>query len=216
MPDSSYVTPGPAGYAPSGQLAEYRLEPRYVRPNRMRFITFGLLTVLLAFAWERSHEVGLDYFAEIVGLIAVYHGTAYLWRRRFRTQLTAEGVQIHGYFNHFVPWRDVQGFEVGGYGDSRPLDGGYDVRVSVAGRGSYTRAAGRMASAGRRSRLGTVHLVRTSGRRMLLRAPLVTSWAPDPHFDQKSRQLQELSGQYGTRLLAGDAREPGTGVGDSR
>jgi hypothetical protein len=207
MADSSYVTPGPAGYAPSGPLAEYRLAPRYVRPNRTQFITLGALTVLLAFAWERGHEVGLVYFALICGLFAVYNGAAYIWRGRFRTRLTSEGIQIRGYFNHFVPWRDVQGFEVGGYGDSRPLNDGYDVRVAVAGRASYTRSGGRIANMGWRARLGTVHLVRTSGHRMLLRAPLVTSWAPDPYFDQKTRQLQELSSQYGTRPVTGQARQ---------
>jgi hypothetical protein len=215
MADSSYMTQGPAGYAPSGQLAEYRLPPRYVRPNRTQFITLGAVTVLLAFAWERGHEVSLVYLALISGVFAVYHGAAYIWRGRFRTRLTSEGVEICGYFNHFVPWRDVQGFEVGGYGDSRPLNAGYDVRVAVAGRGSYRRSPGRIANTGRRARLGTVHLVRTSGRRMLLRAPLVTGWAPDPYFDQKARQLQELGGQYGTRPMAGQAHQPETGIGES-
>jgi hypothetical protein len=46
-----------------------------------------------------------------------------------------------------------------------------------------------------------VHLVRTSGRRMVLRAPLVTSWAIDPYFDQKTRQMQEQCNQYGTRPI---------------
>jgi hypothetical protein len=203
MADSFHVSSGTAGYVPSGQIAEYRLAPRYVRPNRTRFATFGVLTVLMAVAWERSHEAGLSYLALICGLTAVYNGAAYIWRSRFRTRLTSEGVEILGYFNHFVPWRDVQGFEVGGYGDSRPLNAGYDVRVAVAGRASYRRSGGPIANTGRRARLGTVHLVRTSGRRMLLRAPLVTSWAPDPHFDEKTRQLQSLSGQYGYRPVAG-------------
>lgn len=215
MADSSYATPGPTGYARPGQLADYRLAPRFVRPNRNQFITLGALTLLLAFAWERSHEVGLVYFALISGLFAVYNGAAYLWRGRFRTRLTSEGVEIRGYFNHFVPWHDVQGFEVGGYGDSMPLNDGYGVRVAVAGRASYTRPAGRMLRTGRRARLGTVHLVRTSGHRMLLRAPLVTSWAPDPYFDQKTTQLQELGGQYGTRPVAGPSHHQGTDIGDS-
>jgi hypothetical protein len=203
MADSFYVTSGSAGHGPAGQIAEYRLNPRYVRPNRTRFFTFGVLTILLAVAWERSHEAGLSYVALICGLTAVYNGAAYIWRSRFRTRLTGEGVEILGYFNHFVPWRDVQGFDVGGYGESRPLNADYGVRVSVAGRASYRRSSGSIANTGRRSRLGTVHLVRTSGRRMLLRAPLVTSWAPDPHFDEKTRQLQDLSGQYGTRPVPG-------------
>ena len=57
------------------------------------------------------------------------------------------------------------------------------------------------AAAGARARLGTVRLVRTSGRRMLLRAPLATSWAIDPYFEQKARQMQELANQYGTRPI---------------
>ncbi len=54
--------------------------------------------------------------------LAACSGLTYLWRGRFRTRVTAEGIEIRGYFNHFVPWEEVRGIEVRGYGSSMRLD----------------------------------------------------------------------------------------------
>jgi hypothetical protein len=125
-----------------------------------------------------------------------YNGVMYIWRGRFRTRLTTQGVEIRGYFNHFVSWSQVSGFEVGGHGKSMSLDADLNRRT-------LRRRSNPSPTSGLRARLGTVHVVRTSGRRMMLRAPLVTAWAPDPYFEQKTRQMQEVGRQHGTRLSLG-------------
>lgn len=184
-------------------VTDYRLAPAYVRPNLTRFIIFGALGALFLYADSRRAFPDLLFLGSVFSPVAIYNGVAFIWRRRFRTRLTTQGVEIRGYFNHFVPWSEVRGFEVGGYGESQPLNRGYDGAL-VAGPlgGALTaRRSGPAPKFGRRARLGTVHLVRTSGRRMVLRAPLVTSWAIDPYFDQKTRQMQEQCNQYGTRPI---------------
>jgi hypothetical protein len=184
-------TAGPR-YGDSAPDVEFRLSSAYTRPNLVRFIVFGSLAALFGFGWSRNPFTTFIVATTVFGVLAVYHGVAYCWRRRFRTRLTTPGIEIRGYFNHFVPWDDVRSIEVGGYGGSRRIDD------DLSTRSSFTRGG----SIGRRARLGIVYVVRSGGRKMLLRAPLVTSWAPDPYFEQKARQLQELCGQYGTRPLA--------------
>jgi hypothetical protein len=188
----------PDWYGDSAPDVEFRLSKAFTRPNLVGLIVCGAVAALAGFCWSRD-SFSLFPIATIgFGALALYHGVAYGWRRRFRTRITARGLLIRGYFNHFVPWGNVKSFEVGGYGESRRLDDDLSVR-RVSRYGSYNRAGGRIGNAGRRARLGVVHVVRVRGRKMLLRAPLVTSWAPDPYFDEKTHQLQELRGRYGTR-----------------
>ena len=189
------------GYGDSAPDIEFRLPKAYTQPNLARFIVFGILAALLGFCWSRNPFPPFIIATIVFGLLALYHGVAYCWRRRFRTRLTTRGIEIRGYFNHFVPWDDVRSIEVGGYGASRRIDDDLPVR-RVTTIGSYRKSGGRTGNTGRRARLGVVYVIRARGRKVLLRAPLVTSWAPDPYFEQKARQLQELSGQYGTRPLA--------------
>lgn len=196
-------SPFPAGmavpeYGDSAPDVEFRLSKAYTQPNLVRFMVFGVIAALAGFCWSRNPFSLFIVATTVFGPLAVYNGLAYCWRRRFRTRLTTQGIEIHGYFDHFVRWDDVKRIEVGGYGKSRRLDDDLSTRWATR-RGSYNKAGGRTGSAGRRARLGTVHVVRDGGRKMLLRAPLVASWAPDPYFELKARQLQELCGQYGTR-----------------
>jgi hypothetical protein len=188
----------PEWYGDSAPDVEFRLSKAYTQPNLVRFIITGAVAAVAGFCWSRD-PFSLFPIATIgFGAVALYNGLAYCWRRRFRTRLSPRGILIRGYFNHFVPWDNVKSFEIGGYGDSRPLDD--DLPVTLVSRyGSYQRSGGRAGNAGRRARLGTVHVVRVRGRKMLLRAPLVTSWAPDPYFDQKTGQLRDLRSRYGTR-----------------
>jgi hypothetical protein len=190
----------PGWYGDSAPAVEFRLSRAYSQPNLVRFIVFGALAALAGFCWSRNTFSLFPLATTGFGALALYNGAAYWWRQRFRTRLTAQGILIRGYFNHFVPWDNIKSFEVGGYGESRPLDDDLSV-TRVSRYGSYQRAGGRAGNTGRRARLATVHVVRVRGRKMLLRAPLVTSWAPDPYFEQKTSQLQELRGQYGTRRL---------------
>ncbi len=201
MTESSATGPGRISRSGSAYvLAEYRLGPEYRRPYLTRFIVFGVLAVLLAVLWTRSHLALWLVLDSFVGPIATYHGLVYLWRDRFRTRLTTEGIEIRGYFDHFVPWREVKAIAEDGYGSSQPLDADYDIRL-VSPRGApYRRSGGRAgATIGRRARLGVVRVIRFRGKSMMLRAPLVTSWAPDPYFEDKVAHLQDLSRQYGTR-----------------
>jgi hypothetical protein len=188
----------PGWYGDSAPDVEFRLSKAYTRPNLVRFIVFGAVAALAGFCWSRNPFSLFILGTWGFGAVALYHGAAYCWRRRFRTRLTSKGIHIRGYFNHFIPWANVKSFEVGGYGESRPLNDDLSV-TRVSAYSAYTRAGGRAGNIGRRARLGTVYVVRVHGRKMLLRVPLVTSWAPDPYFDEKTGQLQELLGHYGTR-----------------
>jgi hypothetical protein len=204
MADNAFAGGGPVITGLPETVTDYRLTPAYVRPNLTRFFIFGALGALFLYADSRRAFPDLLFLGTVFSPVAIYNGVAYIWRRRFRTRLTTQGVEIRGYFNHFVPWSDVRGFEVGGFGDSQRLDRGYDDTSMAGPRGGFlhTTRISPTSTVGRRARLGTVYLVRTNGRRMLLRAPLVTSWAVDPYFDQKARQMQEQCNQYGTRPIS--------------
>jgi hypothetical protein len=200
MPDlTSWSTSGfDVSYGATGPQMDYRLSPSYRKPNLIRFFLFGVLAGVLGLtaAHARFDDGVLPPLLVLASAAAAYNGIAFLWRGRFRTRLTTQGVEVRGYFNHFVPWSDISGFEVGGYGESASLGTSFDRRVGRR----YSKAS---PTSGVRARLGTVHVVLTSGRRMMLRAPLVTAWAPDPYFEQKTRQMQELSRQHGTRPSLG-------------
>jgi hypothetical protein len=203
-------SPEPASPEPASPdiLAEYRLAPAYRRPFLSRFIISAVPTGLLAFAVAERPDPGLLLVAGLLGLAALYNGIAYVWRGRFRTRVTTHGIEVRGYFSHFVPWAEVKAIQEEGYGQSQPLDAGYDVQYAVYGAaprpGTFRKGGGRMGSTtGRRARLGVIRIVRRPGKGLMLRAPLVTAWAPDPYFSAKLRQMQALSGQYGTRPVDG-------------
>jgi hypothetical protein len=190
-----------AGQAGSPDLlAEYRLPSRYRRPSLRRFIVTGVLAGLFSFGVVDGPNPASVLFVSLFGITAIYNGAMYVWRGRFRTRVTTQGIEIHGYFNHFVPWADVRAVKEEGYGDSQSLAAGYDVRRSYSSPSSrYRRGAGMSSTTGRRARLGVIRIFRRHGKSMMLRAPLVTAWAPDPQFSNKLAQMQTLSAQYGTR-----------------
>jgi hypothetical protein len=109
--------------------------------------------------------------------------------------VTDRGIQIRGYFSHFVPWHEIRRINTSGYGGSRAINDSLDGLVTSSGR-RYTSRRGGISTSGRRARLATIRVVRSSGRAQLLRAPLVTSWAPDPEFDNKARELRQLCVRY--------------------
>jgi hypothetical protein len=186
------------GMAP-GVLVEYRLEARYRRPFLARFVLTGSLTGLAVAALAMSPHLDYALIASLLGIGALYNGIAYAWRGRFRTRVTRDGIEVRGYFNHFVPWSEVKAVLEEGYGESGPMvDGYYDRQYGAIGRRS-SRPGG---TTGRRARLGVVRIVRRHGKGVMLRAPLVTAWAPDPYFSDKLRQMQALSSQYGTRPIS--------------
>jgi hypothetical protein len=173
----------------SDVLAEYRLDWPFRRPPLIRFIAFGVLAILCAFSAK------LRPAAPFLGILSLYYGIAYLWRGRFCTRLTTQGIEVRGYFNHFVPWAEVTDIRDGGRGASQPLNCGYDPAYLMGLGGSM----GCLALTGR-APVGAIRVTRVDEGAMTLRAPLVTVWAPDPHFDDKLSQIQQLAGQYGAHV----------------
>jgi hypothetical protein len=182
-----------------GPDIEYRLGRQYRRPTLMRFLGMVALTVIcivtpLAF---------LDAGAAIFGALAVYFGVSYVWRGRFRTRVTSRGIEVRGYFNHFVPWEQVRDIEVTALGSDRVgLDDNFGTTQSARmGRGG-SRVVTRPITGRQISRLASIAVVKADGHRVLLHAPLVSGWAADPDFDDKARQLHELCVRYGRGAIA--------------
>ncbi len=128
-------------------VTEYRQPSAYVRPNRTRFFFWGVPSALLLYSYARIGAQDLIIFGSFFSTVALYNGLAYVWRRRFRTRLTPRGVAIRGYFNHFVPWSDVQGFDVGSFGESQPLSRGYEGAWAAGPAGGALPARRRRAGA---------------------------------------------------------------------
>lgn len=181
-----------------GTDVEYRLSPRYRRPVLNRFIAMVVLAVVAAV----TRLAVLDGAAAIFGACAVLFGVQYLWRGRFRTRVTSRGIEIRGYFNHFVPWEMVRDIEVSEFGPDR-------MRLDEnLGTTQFTRTGlrGPRVSAVRNTgirigRLASIAVVRADGHKVVLRAPLVSGWTADPDFDDKARQLEELCMRYGRGAL---------------
>lgn len=205
MKDSSVPGYSLGPSLPANVLAEYRLSRRYGRPALIRIALLGLVALIagLPFALGRgTGPIGLVLFVGC-GVIVLYNAGATLWRARFCTRVRRDGIEIHGYFNHFVRWQDVQGVLSSGYGGARAINDAIEGMVTASGRRYYPRRYG--SSMGRRARIATVRLVRADGHPMLLRAPLVAAWAPDPEFDNKTRQLQGFCQQYASGRRIGAA-----------
>lgn len=182
---------------PWGADIVYTLPAAFRRPILVRFVLLLTVTALL---FGSGRGAGLtSLLALAIAPLAACYGLTYLWRGRFRTRVTAEGIEIRGYFNHFVPWEEVRGIEVRGYGSSMRLDDSFysSYLRRAYGNRAPSIAAGDGSPSGRMARLATVRVVRANGGRWLLRAPLVAEWASDPHFDDKARQLQRLCQHYG-------------------
>jgi hypothetical protein len=183
----------------TGPELEYRLSPRYRRPARTHFLLMAALTVVCVVTRLQV----LDGAAVVTGALAVYFGVSYLWRGRFRTRVTSRGIEVHGYFNHFVPWEQVRDVEVTEFGPDRvQLGEGADaphytrLRLTGASLSSIGSPGGGM------SRLATISVVRADGSKLLLRAPLVSAWAADPEFDRKAWELDQVCMQYGRGAIA--------------
>jgi hypothetical protein len=200
-PDAPDTGAAVAARAP-GVIAEYRQPDRYRRPFLARCLLMTVVTGLFSLTLTKHANPGSATVACLLGASALYNGVVYVWRGRFRTRITADGIELRGYFNHFVPWAEVATVQEEGYGDSEVLGIVYDSQPrleSPAQRVVVRRGRDRSRSTtGKRARLGVVRIVRRRGKTMMLRAPLVTAWAPDPYFDEKVRQMQQFSLRYGT------------------
>jgi hypothetical protein len=182
-----------------GPDVEYRLSKQYRRPARAYFFFMAALTAVLA----ASRLTVLEGAAVITGALSVFFGVSYVWRGRFRTRVTSRGIEIHGYFNHFVPWEQVRDIEVTEFGPHQTPPG----RESSCGP-HYTRlrltgaSASSIRSPGGASPLASIAVVRADGSKLMLRAPLVSGWAADPEFDFKAWQLDQLCVRYARGAIA--------------
>ncbi len=182
-----------------GPPIDYRLTPQYRRPALLRFIMLAVLTIVCAVAPLVLLKAG----AFVFGALALFFGVSYLWRGRFRTRVTSRGIEIHGYFNHFVPWDQVRDIEVTAFGSDRMGLGEQFGTTQYARASVQGLASDKLPAVGRgMSRLASISVVRSDGRTVMLRAPLVSGWAPDPDFDDKARELEQLCTRYARGAIA--------------
>jgi hypothetical protein len=93
----------------------------YRAPLLRRAGIFLVLTVIAAFLGGSGFVPPLAWAAAaLLGAAALTQGTLYLWQGRFRTRLSATGIEARGYFGHFIPWlerryRISQGVEPAGH-----------------------------------------------------------------------------------------------------
>jgi Bacterial PH domain len=185
--------------SPAVPDVEYRLSPQYRRPARNDFVLMTVLTVMCAV----TRLPVLEDAAVGAAALAVFFGLTYLWRGRFRTRVTSRGIEIRGYFNHFVPWDQVSDIEVSEFGPAwTPLDGSSDSPHYARVRYTGARLISPRISGGAMSRLATISVVRSDGSKLLLRAPLVSGWAADPDFHRKAWQLDQLCIQHARGAIA--------------
>jgi len=178
---------------------EYRLSPQYRRPALIKFV----VTVVLAVVCVLTPLTVLDAGAAIFGALALYFGVSYLWRGRFRTRVTSRGIEVRGYFNHFVPWEQVRDIQVTSFGSDRlGLDESFGTTQYTRARLGGLAGDSLPAIGGGMSRLAGIAVVRADGHKVRLRAPLVSGWAADPDFDDKARQLGQLCARYGRGAIA--------------
>jgi hypothetical protein len=156
------------------------VEFRLSRGYRARLLWRGCVGLALAVA---LFVAGLNTSAlKWVALFPLAYSACslamYLWRGRFRTRLTPRGIEMHRYFNKFVPWQSIRDIETLSYDRVAdvPVANTRNRTVSPRGRGPRLVAA--------------VRIVRTSGHRTQLPAPLVTDSQDDPDFDDKVRLIK--------------------------
>jgi hypothetical protein len=190
----------------SGRDVVFTLGRGYRKPLIRRGAVSLVFAAIFAFCASSGIAPVVTWVLAVVfGGAALLYATRYAWTGRFRTRLSAEGIEIRGYLNHFVPWSDVAGLDAAGYnGPKQSLtpatpyltrSGAVNTSYDTVRRGR--RRAGQNSTAGYRSRLATIRVTRTRGHSLLLRAPLVTAWQSDPEFDDKVRLIHQWWHAYG-------------------
>jgi hypothetical protein len=182
----------------AGREVEFRLDRGFRTPLIRRGVV-ALAAAARAAAAGTALGTPMFLLAGLCCLFAAGCGVAYAWRGRFRTVLKPEGIQVRGYLNHFLPWSEIAGFTVGGHGaapsalpgDARPEEHIAVVRTSW--KGMSAPAANRRPP----RLLITVRVVRTKGRRLTLRAPIVTGWQGDVEFYDKLGLMEQWRRLYG-------------------
>jgi hypothetical protein len=156
------------------------VEFRLGRGYRAQLLARGCVALALAVIF---FVAGLEMHAlKWLALVALAYSAGssalYLWRGRFRTRLTPQGIEVHRYFNKFVPWQNIRNIETLSYDRV--------AEVPVA-----SRRSGVVSAHGRGPRVvASVRVARTSGRRIQLPAPVVIAAQDDPEFDDKVRLIK--------------------------
>jgi hypothetical protein len=108
---------GSSGFGPppadpgqlAGQDVEYRLGREFRQPALSRLIVSVILTAVLASRLATSAYPIAYFLGSISAAVAVWSAGAYLWHGRLRARVTPRGIEMRGYFNHFVALRHVRG-----------------------------------------------------------------------------------------------------------
>jgi len=170
----------------------------YRAPLLRRAGIFLVLTAIAAFLAGSGVVPQLAWTAAaLLGAATLAQGIRYVWQGRFRTRLSATGIEAQGYFGHFIPWSEVTGLDIGGF--TAP-DAETAAITGTPWNSPVTQPLSRAAfnsEAGYRGKLATIRVTRHNGRSVLLRAPLVTSWQDDPEFDDKTRVIRQWWRDYG-------------------
>lgn len=191
----------------SGRDVVFTLGQSYRRPLVTRGSAVFAIAVLAALAAVLGAVPAFTGgVAAAFAALALSYAARYTWIGRFRTRLSPQGIEIRGYLDHFVPWSDVTGVEV-----TSPEATGLILSGPGGRRGMHVTEADPSAqpqlseqlvsqgdsASGFRARLATVRVGRTSGRSLLLRAPLVTAWSSDPEFNDKVQLIRRWWQAYG-------------------
>ncbi len=177
------------------------VEFRLGRGYRARPLTQGCIALVLAAALYAAglHTPALQWLAVFPLAYAAGSFAIYTQRRWLSTRLTPQGIEIRRYRRRLVPWQAIKNIETISY--DRVADvpvANVRTRIeSPRGRGPRTVAA--------------VQIVRTSGHRIQLPAPLVTSSQADPDFNDKVRLIkahwqQTVTGTAGHLDVGGRGR----------
>ena len=188
----------PTDDLPPGRDVVFTPGRGYRAPLLRRAAIFLVLTAIAAFLAGSGVVPPLAWaVAALCGATTLAQGTLYIWQGRFRTRLSATGIEAQGYFGHFIPWSEVTRLDIGGFAvpdaETAAITGApWDSPV----RQPLSRATFN-ADAGYRGKLATIRVTRRNGRSVLLRAPLVTSWQDDSDFDDKTRVIRQWWHDYG-------------------
>jgi len=174
------------------------------RAGRLPLLRRAATAVVFAgLAAAAGAKLGAPMFiiAGVIGLGAAGCVVAYAWQGRFRTVLTPDGIQLHGYVRHYIPWHEVAGFRVShGQAGAESGQGEGDPSQHIDASRPRLPDGGRQTGPPRPH--VTVQVLRTGRRRLVLPAPSVNGPAGDYRFTDSVRQLEEWRRHYGPQAPA--------------
>jgi hypothetical protein len=168
------------------------VEFRLGRGYRTRPLARGCVALVLAAVLYVAglHVFALQWLAVFPLAYAAGSFAVCAWRGQLSTRLTVRGIEIRRFRRRLVPWQAIRDIETISYDRVAdvPVANARTRTVSPRGRGPRTVAA--------------VQIVRASGHRIQLPAPLVTNSQDDPHFIDKvqlikARWQQAVAGTAG-------------------